>query len=159
MKNRCIFVFMMLFLAFLLPQQGQGQNTQKKKTVLEKAHDRKIEENEFVETDKALFLTKVYSVDEVSINKTHHWFLKLISLNKEPVNYADVEVTGYFKDDPTIKFKYMNPVFKLCSEGKYIIGFVKVKNSGTWVLDIVIDNFGKRDTLSYEIEIGEKVEQ
>lgn len=45
----------------------------------------------------------------------------------------------------------MGPVFKLCSGGKYIIGFVKVKESGVWVLNASIDNF----TFIYEIEISE----
>ena len=52
----------------------------------------------------------------------------------------------------------MNPVFKLCSEGKYIIGFVKVKNNGTWVLNATIDDFGKKDSFTYEIKIGEEVQ-
>ena len=51
----------------------------------------------------------------------------------------------------------MDPVFKLCSEGKYIVGFVKVKHSGVWVLDFVIDNFGEMDSITSEIEIGELI--
>ncbi len=51
----------------------------------------------------------------------------------------------------------MEPVFKLCSEGKYIVGFVKVKHSGVWILDFVIDNFGEMDSITSEIEIGELI--
>ena len=148
-----------LFFTLILVQPSWSQSSSKKKSVLELAHDKKIKTDEFVKTDLKLFNAKVYSVDRVAINRAHHWFLKLTDLEGVPINYANVKLKGYFKDDPSIKFSYRNPVFKLCSEGKYIIGFVKVKNSGTWVLNISIDDFGKKDTLTYEIEIGEVVEQ
>ena len=158
MKNKVLLFFLLVFtFTFLSTKEGISQTYQKKKTVLDLAHDRKIKEKEFTKTDLNLFNVKIYSVDKVAINKTHHWFLKLADLEGNPINYAEVDLDGYLKADPSIKFNYLDPLFKLCSEGKYIIGFVKVKNSGTWVLNTTIDNFGTKDTFTYEIEIGEVV--
>jgi len=47
----------------------------------------------------------------------------------------------------------MSPLNKLCSDGKYIVGFVKVKSAGVYALNIAIDNFGKKDTIEIEIDI------
>ena len=152
------FLLLLFLCSLTLVQTGWSQNGSEKKTVLALAHDKKIKTDEFVKTDLKLFNAKVFSVAEASANKTHHWFLQLLDLDEQPINYAEVEVSGYFKEDPSIKFKYMNPVFKLCSEGKYIIGFVKVKNNGTWVLNATIDDFGKKDSFTYEIKIGEEVQ-
>lgn len=140
---------------FFLINTGQSQSELKKKTVLEKAHDRKVQQEEFVKTDQKLFNIRIYSVNKVAINRQHHWFLKVADLEGHPINYANVKLTGHLKNNPAIKFNYMGPVFKLCSEGKYIIGFVKVKDSGTWILNATIDNFGQKDSFTYEIEIGE----
>lgn len=129
-------------------QQG-GKNK-----VLQKAHDRKISKEEFSATQNEQFLVKIYTVDEkAKIGKTHHWFFKLADLNQQPLNYAKIELEGFLKDDPTVKFNYMNPVNPLCSEGKYIIGFVKVQHKGPWVLEASIENFGKTDEITCEITI------
>ncbi len=143
-----------LFYLFLVPSSF-GQSTFKHKNkVLQKAHDKKIKTHEFVKTDDNHFNVSIYTVDEKAVTgKTHHWFFKLADEKEAPLNYAKIKLTGYLKADPSIKFNYMNPVFPLCSEGKYIIGFVKVKQSGIWVLEASVDNFGKKDMITYEIEI------
>ena len=151
--SKPFFLLLVLYCCFL--PEGKSQTYHQKKTVLDLAHDRKFKTDEYVTTHKKRFYAKVYSVDKVSINRTHHWFLKLVDLKGNPINYADVEVKGYYKDDPSIAFSYRQPIFKLCSEGKYIIGFVKVKQAGTWVLKVAIKNGALRDHLTYEIEIGD----
>ncbi len=132
-------------------------NSKSKKTVFQKAHDRKIVEEEFRKTDAKKFQVKVYTVDDKAVTgRTHHWFLKLADNDGKPLNFARTKLDGYLKSDPKVKFNYDGVVFSLCSEGKYIIGFVKVQHSGIWVLEASIDNFGKKDTFEWEIEIKDK---
>ena len=157
MNRFIVYALSISFLIFLSPLKGLSQAPVKKKNVLQKAHERKIDTCDFLPTDKGQFLSKVFSVDDTRTNRTHHWFFQLLDLDGEPINYARVKVSGYLKNDPSIKFRFMEPVFKLCSEGKYIVGFVKVKHSGVWVLDFVIDNFGEMDSITSEIEIGELI--
>ncbi len=151
------FLWLVLCCVCFIPE-GKSQYYQRK-TVLDRAHDRKIKTEEFVTTNKKQFYAKVYSVDKVATHRTHHWFLKLADLEGNPLNYAEVTLKGYYKNDPSIAFTYGKTVFNLCSEGKYIIGFVKVKHAGTWVLEASIKNGQKRDTLIYEIEIGDASKQ
>ena len=153
--DKLIIKYSLLFLLILSASTLIGQsNLGKPKTILDKAHDRKISTEEFAKSDEQLFQYKIYTVDKAVINKTHHWFIKLADLEGKPLNFSRVDLTkAYLKTDPKVKFTYGNAVFPLCSEGKYIIGFVKVKHSGTWVLEMAIDNFGKKDTLTYEIFI------
>lgn len=127
------------------------------RSVLTEAHDRQFSNEEFLKTTNKAFLFKIYTIENAIINKTHHWFFQLTSINNEPLNFATITLSGYLKDDPSISFTYGNAVFPLCTDGKYIIGFVKVKQAGTWVLQATIDNFGENDRLTYEIEIEEKI--
>ena len=73
----------------------------------------------------------------------------------KPLNYARIQVNGHLKSNPAIPLAYQGNVIALCTEGKYIIGFVNVAKSGIYQLNATIDNFGQVDTFSYEIEIGE----
>jgi len=145
-----------LFCLSLSPASFGQPDFKHKNKVLQNAHDKKIKKHEFVKTDQHHFKVNIYTVDEKAVTgKTHHWFFKLADEKEAPLNYAKIKLSGYWKADPSVKFNYMNPVFPLCSEGKYIIGFVKVKQSGTWVLEATINNFGKEDTITYEIEIND----
>ena len=134
--------------------------SQKKESIEQKAHNKKIKIEEFTLTENAKFKIKVFTVGKKSmVNKTHHWFVQLLSLENTFLNYADVEVKGHLKSDPNIPFKFMNPVMKLCSEGKYIIGFTKVKQAGIYELQIEIENDGEQDKAMIEIEIPEKMDE
>ncbi len=130
----------------------------KTKTVFEKAHDRKICSEEFVQTDNEVFKIKIYNIEKAEVNRTHHWFLKLADLEEQPLNFARVKLHGYLKSDPNVKFNYMG-MNRLCTEGKYLIGFVKVKQSGVWVLEATVDNFGQSDSFTYEIEIPDNQQE
>ena len=141
----------LLFTILIFTPTISAQSThKKKKTSVQLAHDNKGKEAEFTATDKGDFKVKLFSIDPPKINKTHHWFLQIIDENNSFVNFCNVTVSGYHKDDKNKKFNYFDQVTKLCSEGKYVIGFVKVKDIGMWVLDISIDNFGEKDTLTLE---------
>jgi len=147
--------FITLFYLFLFAISAYCQ--QQNETLEQKAHNKKIKLEEFSPTDQAKFKIKVFTVDKKAVvNKTHHWFVQLLSSEDTFLNYADVELKGYFKTDPDIDFHFMNPVMKLCSEGKYIVGFTKVKHAGIYVLHFKIDNFGEQDKVMVEIEIPEK---
>lgn len=123
--------------------------------VLQRAHNKTIDTEELQATDTGRFKFSIYTVDEKAmVGKTHHWFFKLSDSEGEPLNYARVELTGYLKSDPTVAFNYHGSLISLCSEGRYIIGFVKVQQSGPWVLEAVVNNFGTQDTFTYEIEIN-----
>ncbi|MEM9921030.1 MAG: hypothetical protein AAF990_23215 [Bacteroidota bacterium] len=136
---------------------GQDHSLTTKKNVVQKAHDRKVQVEEFINTDKSIFKAMIYTVDKRAVvGRTHHWFFKLADQNGQALNYANIQVKGYLKADPKIKFTYQGGVFPMCNEGKYIIGFVKVHQSGTWVLEATIDNFGATDQLVYEIEIPDQ---
>ena len=128
-----------------------------KQKVLQKAHDRKISKEEFRKTDADKFQVKVYTVDEKAVTgRTHHWFIKLTDNEGKPLNFARIKLDGYLKSHPKTKFNYDGIVFSLCSEGKYIIGFVKVEQTGPWVLEASIENFSKKDTFKWEIEINDQ---
>ena len=62
-------------------------------------------------------------------------------------------MTGHLKSDPSIPFSYINPVFSLCDEGKYVIGFVRVREEGPWILNAKVKNKEQEDTFTYEIVI------
>jgi len=143
-----------LSLFFLGCQLLQAQAI-KKETVLDKAHNRKFISKEFSKTDNHNFQYAIYNIENAITNKTHHWFLKLASPKNEPLNFATITLNGYLKSNPSIPFNYGDTVFPLCTEGKYIIGFVKVKQAGTWVLEATVNNFGSKDHLTFEIEIEE----
>lgn len=147
-------ISIILFFIFTLPASSQSNALTQKKHTLELAHDRKIKLEEYTFTDEKLFQVKAYTVSPPKVNKSHHWFFKITSPNGEHINYAEVTLKGYFKNDPSIPFNYAGSIFKLCSEGKYVIGFVQVQQKGIWVLDFSIDNFGEEDTVSLEIVIN-----
>jgi len=152
MQLRIISIFFCLFFFnnFLLFGQKAVSKTQAE---LDKAHDKKFTTHELFKTQDELFQYTIYNIEKAQINKTHHWFLQLVSLENEPLNFATITLEGHLKSDPSVKFKYGNAVFPLCTEGKYIIGFVKVQQAGIWVLQAHINNFGVQDQITHEIEI------
>ena len=151
----CKYISLLFWLNFLLPINLLAQsNYFNSNPVLQKAHNRKIEKVEFTPTDATSFLVKIYKVSNAVANKTHHWFIKLADPTGKPLNYARIQVNGHLKSNPAIPLAYQGNVIALCTEGKYIIGFVKVAKSGIYQLNATVDNFGQVDTFSYEIEIG-----
>ncbi len=147
----CVFIVLSLFKSSLLLGQNPISKTQAE---LNKAHDKKFTSHELSKTKEELFQYSIYNIKNALTDKTHHWFLQLTTLDNEPLNFANISLEGHLKADPSVKFKYGNAVFPLCTEGKYIIGFVKVQQAGTWVLQAHIDNFGVQDQITHEIEIS-----
>lgn len=132
-------------------------NRQKEQTIAQKAHDKQLLVSDFVPTKNQKFKLKTFNIEEPKINKKHHWFLQLLTPNNEFVNYATIEVKGHLKNNPSIHFKYIGSVMRMCTEGKYIIGFVKVDQPGTYVLKVNIANFGVSDETSVEINIPNRL--
>ena len=130
-----------------------AQTTSFSNPVLQKAHEKKVDLSSFQKTRNQQFLIKIYKVEKSTKGKTHHWFLQLTDIKGMPLNYANIRLDGYLKTKSNIKFKYQGGVFPLCTQGKYVIGFVKVQEAGIYVLDIIINNFDEQDKISYEIEI------
>jgi len=129
---------------------------QNSKTVKQTAHEKKMNKEDYVTTDDAHFQISIYTTDEKSYTgKMHHWFLDLTNPKGRPLNYAKINLKGYLKADPNVKFSYIDPVFSLCNEGKYVIGFVKVNQSGPWVLEAEIKSKDVKDTFKYEIMIAD----
>lgn len=134
--------------------------SQQSNNIVQIAHNMKWELEDFTPSSKKKYKTNVFTVTSKSqTNKTHHWFLQLLTADNHFVNYGNVTLKGYLKDDPSIAFRYMGMVENLCTEGKYLIGFVKVKEAGTYVLDIEIDNFGEKDRTTVEINIPSEVKE
>lgn len=153
-----ISLFFLLFFSLnsqtLFSQASRGG----KKTVKQKAHDKKNAKEEFVLSSDEKFQVSIYTVDEKSMTqRTHHWFVELRDKKGKPLNFAKINLSGYLKDDPKIKFNYINPVFSLCNEGKYVIGFVRVDECGPWVLEAKVESKDIKDTFTWEINIDEKI--
>lgn len=147
-----IYIFLIvLFTPFNL----SGQYIKENNSLLEKAHETKINLEEFTVSENKLFKIKIFSVgDRAMVNRTHHWFLQVLDAENNFVNFANIKVSGSLSGQSEIDFNFMDPVNKLCTEGKYIIGFVKVKEAGVYQLRVEINNLeGQRDIGSYEIEI------
>ncbi|MEM9719546.1 MAG: hypothetical protein AAGA10_09880 [Bacteroidota bacterium] len=122
--------------------------------MLEKAHDLRIEHGEFLATHKEYFSVKVFTVEEAVAHKTHHWFIQVLDSAGYPLNFASLTLDGYLQANPAIAFNYIGNVISLCSDGKYLIGFVKVSKPGIYRLEFHIDHFGKKDTIQCQIEIA-----
>ena len=153
-----ISIIFSLFLTFSLHAQHlYSQTGGAKKTVKQKAHDKKTAEDEFSLTEDEKFQFNVYTVDEKSMtDRTHHWFIEVKDMAGKPLNYAKINLSGYLKSDPNVKFNYVNPVFSLCNEGKYVIGFVRVNRTGPWVLEAELKSKDIKDNFICEINIKEK---
>lgn len=152
MSPRIIFSILLLTLFSHLIHAQTNINSS---PILQKAHNKKITRTELQFSDNQQFLFSVYNVKKALTNTTHHWFIKLTDIQSIPLNNAFIRVTGYLKNDPSVKLNHQG-VIALCTQGKYIIGFVKVQQSGTWVLHGTIDNLGNTDTFVEEIEIQER---
>jgi len=143
-----------IFLLLLIGVEGSAQRNTLRKTEVQLAHDDKSEYASFQSSDHHLFQVRVFSIKVPKVNKQHHWYIQVLDDKGVPVNLASLTMEAYLKEDKSIQLNYMAPVFTLCSEGKYIIGFINSKRSGIWQLDVAIDDFGKKDQVSLEMEIG-----
>jgi hypothetical protein len=145
-------IFLLFFFNTLI---AIGQNSpSNKKNVLTSAHEQKAKLEEFTKTEKQLFSVKLYAIDNPIINKTQHWFVQVMDKNNHEVNYGKVNVEGYLKNDKNVKLNYSAPVFAMCNQGKYVIGFVKVKQTGTWVLKITIESVDSKDIVTLEMNVS-----
>ena len=138
---------------------GQNNGTSVKRNVVQKAHDKKLKLVDFTATEQKIYKVKVFTTDTLNakINHTHHWFVQVLDENNQYVNFANIKMDGHLKSNADIKFNYMFNVNRLCNEGKYVIGFVNVKNEGSYLLNFEIDSFGEVDTITAEIEISTEV--
>jgi len=129
------------------------------KTELTLAHEKQIPAAAFTATDKQLFRVKVFPIKEIRLHKRHHWFIKIETADGVAVNYANIELEGYLKRDPSVQLSYYAPVFPLCSEGKYIIGRAKFTAAAEWVLHVKIDNKGAIDMVDLVVDLSKLLEQ
>jgi len=98
-------IALFFLIIFSLNTQTSFAQTTKKKTVKQKAHDKKNNKEEFILSNEEEFQVNVYTVDEKSMTQsTHHWFLELRDKKGKPINYAKVKLSGYLKADPKIEF-------------------------------------------------------
>ena len=139
----------------MLAQVSLGQDTlSKKPTIVQQAHLTKLHLEDFKNSKENKFKASVFSVEKTQVNTSHHWFLQLLTAENRYVNFGKARlVKGHLKADATIPFKFMNPIVSLCNEGKYVIGFVNVSKAGVYTLEIEIENFGVKDSISLEITI------
>ena len=150
MQRYCT-LLLLLFFSFTLA----AQTSTSAKTEVQLAHDLKGKSEEFTKTKNGLFKAKVYTVKTATTNKMHHWFLQITDENDAFINYGSVQMDAYHESDKSIKLNYLNPVFAMCQEGKYVIGFVNVEKAGKYILDLEIKQFGKTDNITLEMEVGE----
>lgn len=147
-----LFILLLSF-SFFNILDAQSEDTAK--TEVQIAHDIKGKIEEFTATQNGLFQAKLYSVEKASTNKTHHWFLQVIDEKDQFVNISTITLDAYHENDKTTKLNYVGPVFAMCQEGKYVIGFVDIKQSGKWILDITIEQFGKTDTITLDMQVSD----
>lgn len=156
MKASIIIISLIFSLFHINIAYGQSSNSAGK-TVKQKAHDKELNKEDYITTDDKHFYISIYTTAKKSYTgRTHHWFLDLTDLEGSPLNYAKIKLKGYLKSDPNVTFNYINPVFSLCNEGKYVIGFVNVDQSGPWVLEAEIESKEIKDAFTYEVLIAEK---
>ncbi len=156
MRKYCKHIFLIVPLFYLVCNIGFAQDlNSSNKNVVQKAHDKSFFKEDFTLSDNGRFYVKLFSVDTPKTNKLHHWFLQIFNKNEEAVNFGKVELTGFHAVEKSKKFNYINQVNNLCSQGKYVIGFIKLQKSGTWVLDLKIEEFGKKDTVTLKMEVVE----
>lgn len=145
-----------LLLVMLFNSEAAYSQT-KGKTLKDKAHQKDLKEEDFFASDDEKFRVSVYTTEEKSyLGRTHHWFFDLTDTEGKPLNYAKVQLKGHLKSDPSVKFNYIDPVFSLCNEGKYVIGFVRVEQNGPWVLEATVRSKETEDTFSCEIVVADK---
>lgn len=131
-----------------------SQSNEEKRTVVQKAHYKQWNLKDFTNSDNENFKVKLYTVEDALTNTSHHWFLQVLTNENNYVNYGKITLTkGYLTNNQNIEFKFMNPIFSLCNEGKFIIGFVNVDKPGKYTINLEIENFGKKDTIELELQI------
>jgi len=143
----------MIFL--LNPLFAQTSSNEKPRTEVQQAHDLKGKKGEFTQTKEGFFQAKIYSVKASETNKMHHWFLQIVDENHVFINNGSITMDAYHESDKSTKLNYMGPVFPMCQEGKYIIGFVNTDKGGKWILDITISHFEKKDSITLEMNVAE----
>jgi len=148
------FLFLLCFIFFGYSLTYAQSSTEQKNEV-QLAHDLKGKKEEFTPTKNGHFQAKLYTIEKPTANKTHHWFLQLIDKEDQFINIGNISLDAYHESDKNLKLNYIAPVFAMCNEGKYIIGFVNEEKTGKWILDIAIDNFNLSDTITLEIEVAE----
>ncbi len=142
----------LFLLVVAIPVKGLAQN--RPKTEVQLAHESKGDLDAFLSSKNGEFQARVFRVNtSKERGDQHHWFIQLLDENQHPVNYAEISLDAYRKGKKSTKLKYMAPVFPLCADGKYIIGFVEPNQTGSWKLEMEIDHFGTKDSHVLEIEI------
>lgn len=156
-RKRQLKIFLFLILAIPSPLYLRSQ-TKPNRTEVQQAHDLKGKVEEFSKSENGIFQAKVYTVKTPLTNKTHHWFVQVIDQNMEFVNYGNVSLNAYHEQDKNRKLNYMAPVFPMCQEGKYVVGFINEKMDGNWILELDITQHGKNDKITLQMELAENLE-
>ncbi|MEM6629493.1 MAG: hypothetical protein AAF694_07450 [Bacteroidota bacterium] len=150
--NIHIHTIFLILLCFFIQSIGYGQN--KDKTQVQLAHENPWEEALFRFSKSGQFQGRVFYVKKPEEgDEEYHWFVQILDKNQSPVNFAEVELDAYRKGKKSIKLAYMAPVFPLCADGKYIIGFIDPNQQGVWKLDLAINHYGTTDELSLEMKM------
>jgi len=156
MKNKLFFFLVFLFLLNSYPAVGQSKQSK----TLRQAHQKQLDKDDFIKTDEQHFLVSVYTNKDKSFTKrTHHWFLDLKDIEGNPIDSANVKLKGYLKANPEVKFYYLGPVLSLCADGKYLIGFVNLNQTGPWILEMEIDDKSIKDAFTHEITIPKRTRE
>ncbi|MEM6320483.1 MAG: hypothetical protein AAF960_22630 [Bacteroidota bacterium] len=156
MRNKLIYC--LLSCCFLVAHNVIGQPTSGNSRLKQRAHQKQLVETDYATTENKAFLVHVYANENKAfVYEAHHWFLDLKDPEGNPINQADIKLTGYLKANPEKVFPYIPPVFSLCNEGRYIIGFVEARQSGPWVLNVEIEHQEVKDAFTQEIVIPRRV--
>lgn len=108
----------------------------------------------FIATDNKLFRVKIYTLSEAKVGEINHWFFRLLDKDGKELNHAQIKLSGYLKTDSSKRLNHAGKIMPLGSDGKYIIKSVEVGQKGIWILKANINNMGKQDTITYEIEVN-----
>ncbi len=146
-----------IFILFSSSISAQVDSVNNNKTEIQLAHDSRGKIEDFMNSDNNIFKVRVYSIKTPITNTVHHWFVQILNEKLEYINYGRLSIDAYHQSNKNSKLNYMNPVFAMCQEGKYVVSFINVKKSGTWIIDAtIVDHYGISDTISLEMEVAEK---
>ena len=132
---------------------SNGYTQDKPKTQVQLAHENKWDTVSFIPSQNGGYQARVFYVKPPKEGEEHHWFLQILDKDQAPANFAEISLNAYRKGRKADKLKYMAPVFPLCADGKYIIGFIEPNQNGIWKLEMEINHFGTEDFLSLEMEM------
>ena len=115
--------------------------------------EKKVNEEGLLQTERQLFLVKVYTLEKVTSGVSQHWFVKLSDHSNQSLNFAKVKLDGYLKDNNSVRLRRSVEAVPLGTDGKYIIKSISVPQKGTWQFNVTIDDEGETDNFTFETVI------